>query len=85
MSRAIARGEYKSVPLTTTPASPRKPDVVDSTEIARRLGVKRDTVLVWRQRQEMIEPDWFISGAPAWLWRRVKKWAEENGRGRISI
>jgi uncharacterized protein YjcR len=57
-----------------------KPDVVDVAEIAQRLGVKQSTVHVWRYRNLLPEPDWTISGQPAWQWATVKRWAKKTGR-----
>ncbi len=59
-----------------------KPDVVDSAEVARRLGVKPTTVHVWTQRESVgfPEPDWLIGGRPAWRWSVVERWARKTGR-----
>lgn len=67
-----------------------KPDIVDTAEIARRLGVERDTVHRWRQRYVRMKPDGPLEGfpepdydldvGPVWLWGTVKKWAVKTKR-----
>lgn len=57
-----------------------KPDIVDVGDIAERLGVKQSTVHVWRYRNLLPEPEWDISGQPAWRWVTIRKWAEQTGR-----
>lgn len=53
---------------------------VGISEVAERLGVKRPTVDIWRQRGVMPEPRWTVGGRPAWNWPDVLAWAEETGR-----
>lgn len=53
---------------------------VGAVEIAERLGVRQQTVAMWKLRGIMPEPRWVVSGNPAWDWRDVEKWAEETGR-----
>lgn len=71
--------------------NPTKPDVVDTAEIARRLGVERDTVHRWRQRYVRLkrgqpvtryfpDPDYDLDVGPVWLWKTVKKWGVATGR-----
>lgn len=55
-------------------------DLVDASEIAQRLGVKRMTVHKWRQRGTFPEPDYQFEIGPVWLWRNVETWAEKTGR-----
>jgi hypothetical protein len=55
-------------------------DPVGVAEIARRLGVKRQTAGMWRVRQLLPPPRWTISGQPAWNWPDVEAWARETGR-----
>jgi hypothetical protein len=56
-------------------------DPVGSHEICTRLGVARNTVNVWRQRHlGFPEPQWTVSGWPAWDWPDVQAWAEQTGR-----
>ena len=49
-------------------------------EIAERLGVKRATVDIWRIRKVLPDPEWTISGNPAWNWPTIQRWARETGR-----
>lgn len=54
---------------------------VGAVEIAERLGVSRNTVDQWRQRNlDFPEPDWTVGGRPAWNWRGVWEWAKSTGR-----
>lgn len=57
-------------------------DPVGATEIAKRAGVKRSTVDIWRWRQlEFPEPRWIVGGGrPAWNWPDVAAWLEATGR-----
>jgi predicted DNA-binding transcriptional regulator AlpA len=55
-------------------------DPVGIPEIAERLGVKRETVDVWRFRGLLPEPRWTVGGRPAWDWPDVLTWAEKTGR-----
>jgi predicted DNA-binding transcriptional regulator AlpA len=57
-------------------------DLVDATEIARRLNVKRPQVVHdWRRRHEDFpEPVAFLGNAHVWLWPDVEKWARSTGR-----
>lgn len=53
----------------------RQCDPVGAVEIAARLGVKRGTVDVWRQRAiGFPEPRWTVGGRPAWDWPDVEAW-----------
>jgi len=65
--------------ITATHWSPN--DVVGIPEIADKLGVKRATVDVWRQRNVGFpEPTHTVGGRPAWLWVPVAAWAYHTGR-----
>ncbi len=55
-------------------------DLVGPNEIADMLGVKRQTVYVWRNRRLIPEPEWTVSGSPIWQRKTVEKWAKETGR-----
>jgi hypothetical protein len=57
-----------------------KPLPVGCTDIATRLGVKPQTVQMWHWRGLLPEPDWTVSGAPAWDWNNVHEWARSTGR-----
>lgn len=49
-------------------------------EIADRLGVKQQTVAMWKYRGLLPEPKWVVSGSPAWDWKDIERWADETGR-----
>lgn len=53
---------------------------VGAAEIAKRLGVRAQTVHTWRQRKLMPPPRWTVSGQPAWDWSEIEEWARETGR-----
>ena len=54
---------------------------VGAVEIAERLGVSRNTVDQWRQRDlDFPTPDWTVGGRPAWDWSRVHDWARATRR-----
>lgn len=49
-------------------------------EIATRLGVKRQTVDMWRFRGLLPQPRWTVGGRPAWQWKDIEAWASDSGR-----
>ena len=53
---------------------------VGAAEIAKRLGVRPQTVHAWRHRKLMPEPRWTVSGQAAWDWVEVEAWAKRTGR-----
>lgn len=55
-------------------------DPVGLTEIAKRLGVESKTAQQWRYRKLLPEPQYTVSGQPAWEWRKIEKWARETNR-----
>ena len=55
-------------------------DPVGVAEIADRLGVRQQTVAMWRYRKLLPEPRWSVSRQPAWDWRDIERWAKETGR-----
>lgn len=55
-------------------------DPVGVKDIAERLGVKQQTVSMWRYRGILPEPRWTVSDAPVWQWSEIKKWARKTGR-----
>lgn len=59
---------------------PKGCEPVGSDDIAQRLGVKRDTVKMWRHRGLMPEPSWTVSGRPCWNWPDVLAWAKATSR-----
>lgn len=59
---------------------PKDCEPVGSDDIADRLGVKRQTVAMWRYRGVLPDPSWTVSGRPAWNWPDVEKWAKETNR-----
>lgn len=55
-------------------------DPVGTVDIAKRLGVKPQTVAQWRYRDLLPEPRWVVSGQPCWQWSDIVAWARETGR-----
>lgn len=55
-------------------------ELVDVTEIARRLNVKPGTVHKWRLRGIFPDPFQELTIGPIWFWRTVRSWAESSGR-----
>lgn len=53
---------------------------VGIVEIAARLGVKRQTVDVWRVRGLLPEPKGLVGGRPAWDWPEIEAWARSTAR-----
>jgi len=51
-----------------------KADIVGISEIADRLGVKRQTVDMWRSTGQLPAPDYSVSNRPAWDWATVARW-----------
>lgn len=51
-----------------------------AVEIAKLLGVKRQTVNQWVFRNHMPEPLWVVSGMPAWDRAQIVAWAKLTGR-----
>jgi hypothetical protein len=62
-----------------------KADPVGIRDIAKRLGVARQTVKGWNLQGDLPPPKWHVSGAPAWDWPDIEKWARKNGKaGRLN-
>lgn len=63
----------------------KKGDPVGIHEIADRLGVKVVTVRLWRwqatkgEGPPLPEPEYTVSGSPAWEWDTFLRWAGEHG------
>jgi len=55
-------------------------DLAGPKEIASRLGVKSNTVSMWRARGVLPEPLAIVSNTPVWHWPLVREWAERTGR-----
>ena len=55
-------------------------DLVGPQEIASRLGVKSNTVSMWRARGVLPEPLTVVSNTPTWHWPLVREWADRTGR-----
>jgi hypothetical protein len=55
-------------------------DIVGLKEIAERLGVKQQTAATWRWRNLLPPEEGTVSGAPAWSWTTIERWARETGR-----
>lgn len=66
----------RSSTLTPMP----EPEPVGATEIAQRLGVKRETVNQWQYRGLLPPARWTVSGGPAWDWPDIERWARDTGR-----
>jgi hypothetical protein len=61
-------------------ASKAQLDLVGPAEVARRLGVQRQTVAVWRMRGVAPPPLATCSGVPVWDWGTLEKWAKATKR-----
>ena len=60
---------------------PRTSEPVGAFEIAGRLGVRRETVATWKQRNLLPPARWTVSGQDAWDWTLdIEPWARETGR-----
>lgn len=54
---------------------------VGGLEIADRLGVKRETVAMWKVRGLLPPKRWTVSGEDAWDWAAdIEPWAWGTGR-----
>jgi hypothetical protein len=49
-------------------------------EVAAIAGVRHRTVVVWRNRGIMPDPDAVISGVPLWREKRIVEWLRTTGR-----
>lgn len=56
------------------------PDIVGVAELALRLGVRPNTIAVWRSRGQLLPPDLELAMGPVWLWERVEEWARATGK-----
>ena len=81
MERRPFAVDNPSTPRQTDEVTPTT-DIVGTNEIADRLGVGAQTVRTWAQRPYLNfpEPDYRVSGVPAWEWETIRVWAEETGR-----
>lgn len=61
-------------------AAGKKPDLVDRTEIAVRLGVGLSTVSRWQRRSILPEPDVRIGALEVWRWETIGEWAKDRSR-----
>ena len=55
-------------------------DIVGIKEIAERLGRKPQTAALWRHRGLLPPEEGIVSGAPAWHWGTIARWAAKTGR-----
>ena len=54
---------------------------VGGLEIAARLGVRRETVAMWKIRGLLPASRWTVSGEDAWDWTLdIEPWAARSGR-----
>ena len=53
---------------------------VGAAEIAERLGVRPQTVAMWKLRGRLPAPRWTVHGLPAWNWPDIERWARATGR-----
>lgn len=59
-------------------------EVLDATALARRLGIKRETVLVYLSRRNfknIPRPNRKLAMGPVWYEASVRKWEERRGEG----
>lgn len=69
--------------LLVQPSQPWKPpecEPVGIIEIAELLGVKRNTVDMWRVRGVFPSPRWTVGGRPCWNQSDVLAWARATRR-----
>ena len=52
--------------------------IVGLNEIAERLGVKLNTVRMWRKRDLLPAPAGFVSGTPWWYWPTIEAWVRQH-------
>jgi predicted site-specific integrase-resolvase len=57
-------------------------DLLGVAEIAALLGVRGQTVSVWRRRGQLPAPDVTVKAADLWLRETVVEWAKRTGRMR---
>jgi hypothetical protein len=56
-------------------------NLVGSAEIAKRLGVRRETVLLWRRRHDDFPaPVAELEQALVWNWPDIAAWSKRTGR-----
>jgi len=55
-------------------------DLVDVSEIAKRLGVPVRYLRFWASSGKLPEPDYHWSRTRAWLWETIDTWADGRGR-----
>ena len=54
---------------------------VGALEVAGRLGVRRETVAMWKQRDLLPPARWTVSGQDAWDWNEdILPWATATRR-----
>lgn len=61
--------------------SPQTCEPVGALEVAGRLGVRRETVAMWKQRGLLPPARWTVSGQDAWDWNEdILPWAKQTRR-----
>src|ERR1700733_4486311 len=74
--RRVRTGQARREVTGRSPCEP-----VGGLEIAGRLGVRRETVAMWKQRGLLPPARWTVSGEDAWDWALdIEPWARETGR-----
>ena len=53
-------------------------DLVGPRDVAERLGIPRNTVLAWKLRGQLPEPELIISRIPIWRWETIHAWYEDR-------
>ena len=77
---AVQRDGPLPEPEPVEPVRKDNADPVGLVEIAKRLGVERQTAKTWKLRKLLPDAPWIVSGAPAWDWPDIVKWAQATGR-----
>lgn len=66
--------------------SPQACEPVGALEVADRLGVRRETVAMWKQRGLLPSARWTVSGQDAWDWNEdIVPWARKTRRWPVGI
>lgn len=80
----VARTLVPSLARATSTRKRADVDLVGPDEISKRLGVKPQTVAMWRYRGLLPEPLAVVSHVPVWEWWEIDEWATATGRAAVS-